>query len=147
MAVDSVLFELRPTRGSFSGNNSRATSLAVFEKELPAKTPATDNRSRVAGTGLEDAPQHAAATADSDVAARAARHDTSPADHFQSEWEQALRAGEAAAGGATSASAGSRSSQTSAAIALYKRIDQIGSNETITSELLERWNSIVQGAQ
>src|SRR6267154_963608 len=55
---------------------------------------------------------------------------------FQSALAQALRADEAAAPGSTSTTSESDVSQSSAGIALYKRISQIGNSEPSASDLL-----------
>jgi hypothetical protein len=60
-----------------------------------------------------------------------------------SQLEQALRAGAAAA----SETSSSPPSQGSAGLALYKRVSQIGSDESTPSALLKRWNSIIQSGQ
>jgi hypothetical protein len=57
--------------------------------------------------------------------------------------EEVLRAG-ATAGRSGRGASESVGGQTSAAIALYKRVSQIGNDESTPSALLQRWNSIVQ---
>ena len=73
--------------------------------------------------------------------------DPTDVSQFQSALAQALRAHGATASGLTSGTSESDSSQSSAGIALYKRISQIGNSESSSSELLRSWNSIMQSGQ
>lgn len=77
----------------------------------------------------------------------AAYADPTDVSQFQSTLAQALRADEAAASGSTSTAAESDVSPSSAGIALYKRISQIGNSEPSASDLLRSWNSIMQSGQ
>jgi hypothetical protein len=72
-----------------------------------------------------------------------------PADvsQYQSALEQALRADGATAANSTSGASESQGGQSSAGIALYKRVSQIGNSEPSASELLKSWNSIMQSGQ
>jgi hypothetical protein len=72
-----------------------------------------------------------------------------PADvtQFQSAWEQALRTDGATASGSTGGTSESDGNQSSAGIALYKRVSQIGNSEPSASELLKSWNDIMQSGQ
>jgi hypothetical protein len=92
------------------------------------------------------APDRAART-DRPSTVEAGYADPTDVSQFQSALEQALRADGATASGSTSAASESDGSQSSAGIALYKRISQIGSGEPSTSELLKSWNSIMQSGQ
>jgi hypothetical protein len=73
--------------------------------------------------------------------------DPTDVSQFQSALEQALRADEATASGSTSTTSESDGTQSSAGIALYKRISQIGSSESSPSELLRSWNNIMRSGQ
>jgi hypothetical protein len=73
--------------------------------------------------------------------------DPTDVSQFQSALAQALRADEATASGANSGTSESVVSQSSAGIAVYKRVSQIGNSEPSTSELLRSWNSIMQSGQ
>src|ERR1700744_4909879 len=101
MSVNSVLPGLPPSYGTLSGSNSQTAKPAAFAKELPEKTFATPT-----GNG-----------------------DPTDDGHFQSELDEALRAAGATAGRTASGTSESSSGQTSAAIALYKRVSQIGNDE------------------
>jgi hypothetical protein len=125
MSVNSVLAGVLPSYGSLSGNNSRTAKSAAFAKELPEKTSSAtaDSTAKVGyGTPTDDS-------------------------QFQSELEQALRANGPAAEASISGASGPPSGQTSAGITLYKRVSQIGNDEPSASELLRRWNSIIQSGQ
>ena len=69
-----------------------------------------------------------------------------PATRLEKAFAQALRADGAARTTPTSGTSEPGGSRPSAGIALYQRINQIG-NEPATSELLEKWNSIMQSGQ
>lgn len=88
-----------------------------------------------------------AAPADRQSTVEAGYADPSDVSQFQSALAQALRADEAAASGSTSTTSESDVSQSSAGIALYKRISQIGNSEPSASDLLRSWNSIMQSGQ
>jgi hypothetical protein len=122
MSVTSVLADRPTPYPSISGNNSQRGRFAPLSPE------------RVAAT---DRP----ATVESGSA------DPTEVNQFQSALEQARRADEAAASGSTSGTSESDGSQSSAGIALYERINQIGNSEPSTSELLRSWNSIMQSGQ
>jgi hypothetical protein len=92
------------------------------------------------------APDRAAPT-DRQNTAEAGYADPTDARQFQSALEQARRADEATASGSTSGTSESDGSQSSAGIALYKRVSQIGNSEPSTSELLRSWNNIMQSGQ
>jgi hypothetical protein len=96
-----------------------------------------------------------ATTLSSDRAAPTDRQGTVEAGHadptdvsqFQSALAQALRADEAAAPGSTSGTSEPDGNSSSAGIALYKRVSQIGNSEPSASDLLRSWNSIMQSGQ
>ena len=73
--------------------------------------------------------------------------DPTDVSQFESALAQALRADEATASGSTSTTSESDVSQSSAGIALYRRVSQIGNSEPSASELLRSWNSIMQSGQ
>jgi len=127
MSVNSVLPGLLPSYGPLSGNNSQAAKSGRVATALP---PATSIEA--------DGPRRAFATAE-----EAASGNSSRDSNFQSPLEEALRAG-ATGARSTGGAAESGGGQTSAAIALYKRVSQIGNDESTPSALLQRWNSIVQ---
>ena len=122
MSVDSVLLGYQPRLyGPATSNTSPAAKFAA--------RPKTDDATQPPTSGTEDST-------------------AAPDGVFQNEWEQTLRAGENAAENPTDTTSGSRSAgQASAALALYKRVSLIGTDETPSSELLRRWNNIVQGGQ
>ena len=141
MSVNSVLAGLLPSYGALSGNNSQTAKSVAFAKELPERTSATADAPQVTTARASDPTENGGSAAKPGYGG--------PIDdsRFQSELEQARRANAAAAGRSASGSSGSRGGQTSAAIALYKRISQIGNDEPSASALLKRWNSIMQGEQ
>jgi hypothetical protein len=124
MSVNSISAGVLPYYGSLRGNNSPTAEPGAFAETLPERTPAA-----------------ADSAVDAEYRARTG------AGLFQSELEQKLRASGVAAGAATGGVSGPDGGQTAAAIALYKRVSQIGGDETTASELLRRWNSIVQSGQ
>ena len=73
--------------------------------------------------------------------------DPTDVSQFESALAQALRADEATASGSTSTTSESDVSQSSAGIALYRRVSQIGNSEPSASDLLRSWNSIMQSGQ
>lgn len=124
MSVNSVSTGVLPPYSSVSGSNSQAVKAAAFAKELPERTSAR------ADTAVNPELETSA--------------DNSP---FQSDLERARLAGGATAGAAKNGASGAQTDLPSPGIALYKRVSQIGSDETPGSELLRRWNSIVQSEQ
>ena len=122
MSVTSVLPDRPTPYPPISGNNSQRGKFAPLSPDRIAPT---------------DRP----GTVESGSA------DPTDVSQFQSALEQALRADEATASGSTSGTSESDGSQSSAGIALYKRISQIGSSEPSTSELLKSWNTIMQSGQ
>jgi hypothetical protein len=121
MSVTSVLPDRPTPYPSISGNNSRGK----FAPLSPERVAPTDRPGRVESGSA----------------------DPTEVNQFQGALEQALRADEATASGSTSRTSESDGSQSSAGIALYKRINQIGNSEPSTSELLRSWNSIMQSGQ
>jgi hypothetical protein len=74
--------------------------------------------------------------------------DPTDVSQFESALAQALRADEATASGSTSTTSEPDGGQSSTAgIALYRRVSQIGNSEPSASELLRSWNSIMQSGQ
>jgi hypothetical protein len=121
MSVTSVLPDRPTPYHPISGNNSQGK----FAPLAPDRVAPTDRQGTVeAGyAGPTDVSQ------------------------FQSALAQALRADEATASGSTSTTSESDGTQSSGGIALYKRVSQIGNNESSPSELLRSWNSIMQSGQ
>jgi hypothetical protein len=141
MSVNSVSAGLLPSYGALSGNNSQTAKSVAFAKELPEKTSAPADGPQVTTARANDASGNGGS------AAKAGYGGPTGDSQFQSELEQARRSDGAAAGSSASEPSGSRGGQTSAGIALYKRISQIGHDEPSASALLKRWNSIVQSEQ
>ena len=73
--------------------------------------------------------------------------DPTDVSQFESALAQALRADETTASGPTSTTSEPDVNQSSAGIALYRRVSQIGNSEPSASELLRSWNSIMQSGQ
>ena len=121
MSVTSVFPGHPAPYGPVSGNNSQSAKFAVLPKQSQPATRADGSGSTRDGTVLEDRQ--------SKVEAGYA----GPTDVSQFERAFAQTPRPAESGG----------SQASAGIALYQRINQIG-NEPSTSELLRKWNSIMQ---
>ena len=92
------------------------------------------------------APDRAAPT-DRQGTVAAGYADPSDASQFESALAQALRTDETTASGSTSTTSEPDVSQSSAGIALYRRVSQIGNSEPSASELLRSWNSIMQSGQ
>jgi hypothetical protein len=88
-----------------------------------------------------------AVTRDGPDTVEAGELDSADVGQFQSTFAEALRADGTTARKSTSGAPGSGDDggQSSAGIALYKRVSQIGNNESSPSALLKSWNSIVQG--
>jgi hypothetical protein len=121
MSVTSVLPD-RPTPYSpVSGSNSQSAKFTAAAKQ-PQANPATQ-------------------------AAEAGYTDPADVSQFQSALAQALRADGATAAGSKSGTSQSAGNPSSAGIALYKRISQIGDSEPSASELLRSWNNIMQSGQ
>ena len=141
MSVNSVSAGLLPSYGALSGNNSQTAKSVVFAKELPEQTSTPADGPQVTTARANDA------TGNGGSAAKSGYGGLTDDSQFQSELEQARRADAAAAGRSASEPSGARGGQTSAGIALYKRISQIGHDEPSASALLKRWNSIMQSGQ
>ena len=137
MSVNSVSSGLLPSYGALSANNSQTAKSVAFAKELPETTSAAADGPQVTTARASDAPENGGSAPKPGYGA--------PTD--DSQLEQARRADAAAAGRSASEPSGSRGGQTSAGIALYKRISQIGNDEPSASALLKRWNSIMQSEQ
>jgi hypothetical protein len=121
MSVTPVLTG-RPTPYSpVSGNNSQSAKFAA-----PAKQSQENPAAQAAEAGYAD---------------------PTDAGQFESALAQALRAGGATASGSTGGTSEPDGSQSSAGIALYKRVSQIGNSEPSASELLRSWNNIMQSGQ
>ena len=122
MSVTSVLLDHPTPYPPISGDNPQRAKFAPLSRYPPA---ATDRQSTV-DTG------HA---------------DPTDVSQFQGELAQALRGGTATASGSTTTDSEPGGSQSSAGIALYRRISQIANSEPSASELLRSWNSIMQSGQ
>jgi hypothetical protein len=121
MSVSSVLSGRATPCPPVSGNNPQSGKFAVLAKPSQGN-PATQ-------------------------AVEAGYADSADASQFQSTLAQALREDGATTAGSTSGPSESDRSPSSAGIALYKRISQIGNSEPSPSELLESWNSIMQSGR
>jgi hypothetical protein len=119
MSVTSVVPDRPTPYQPISGNNSQRGKFAAVAKQSQ-ETPATQT---------------------------AGYADPTDVSQFQSALEQALRADGAASAGSTSTTSEVDGSQSSAGIALYKRVSQIGNSEPSASELLRSWNNIMQSGQ
>jgi hypothetical protein len=121
MSVTSVLPDRPTPYHPISGNNSQGK----FAPLSPERVAPTERQGTV----------------------EAGHADPTDVSQFQSALAQALRADEATASGSTSTTSESDGTPSSAGIALYKRVSQIGNNESSPSELLRSWNSIMQSGQ
>jgi hypothetical protein len=120
MSVTSVLPSYPAPYGPVPGNNSQSAKFAVQPKRSqPATQTDSSQRTSARVSGSTDGRQ------------------------FEQAFAQALRPDGATRATPKSGPSESDGSQSSAGIALYQRIDQIGS-EPSTSELLRKWNSIMQ---
>jgi hypothetical protein len=123
MSVTSVLSDRPTPYRPISGNTSQRGKFA---------TPLSPDR---------------AAPTDRQGTVEAGYADPTDVSQFQSALAQALRTDEATASGSTSTTSESDVSQSSAGLALYKRVSQIGNSEPSASQLLRSWNSIMQSGQ
>jgi len=149
MSVTSVLTG-RPTPYSpVSGNNSQSAKFAVAPAKPSQQNPAiqADGSRVAAGTRANGATPNSASVPDRPGTAAAAG-DADPADfrQFQGTFAQTRRADGATEPGSSETSEAD-SNQSSAGIALYRRVSQIGNSEPSASELLRSWNSIMQSGQ
>jgi hypothetical protein len=108
--------------------------------------PISGNTSQRGKFATALAPDRAAPT-DRQGTVEAGYADPTDVSQLQSTLAQALRADEATASGSASGTSESDVSQSSAGIALYRRVSQIGNSEPSASELLRSWNSIMQSGQ
>jgi len=122
MSVTSVLPDRPTPYHPISGSNSQRAKFATL---APNRAAPTDRQG----------------TVESGYA------DPTDVSQLQSALAQALRADEATASGSANTTSEADVSQSSAGIALYRRVSQIGNSEPSTSELLRSWNSIVQSGQ
>ena len=139
MSVTSVLTALPTSYSPLSGNNSQSAKYTAFAEQLQEDTAAKADGSPVTSGGTPDS----AAMKDGQGTVEGADADAADVSRFQSTFAQA-RANGTTAGRSTSGTSGSGGSQSSSGIALYKRISQIGNNESSPSALLKSWNSIMQ---
>ena len=108
--------------------------------------PVSANTSQRGKFATALAPDRAAPT-DRQGTVEAGYADPTDASQFQSALAQALRTDEATASAAKSGTSESDVSPSSAGIALYRRVSQIGNSEPSASQLLRSWNSIMQSGQ
>ena len=109
-------------------------------------SPISGNTSQRGKFATTLAPDRAA-PADRQGTVEAGYADPTDVSQFQSALAQALRTDEATASGTKSEPSEPGVSQSSAGIALYRRVSQIGNSEPSASQLLRSWNSIMQGGQ
>jgi hypothetical protein len=141
MSVTSVLPRHAAPYGPVSGNNSQSAKFAVAPGQSQPANPA--DGSRVTNARISGATQDGAVLEDSQSTVQAGYADPADASQLEQAFAQTLRADGATPATPTSGTSESDGSQSSAGIALYQRINQIG-NEPSTSELLRKWNSIMQ---
>jgi hypothetical protein len=108
--------------------------------------PISGNTSQRGKFATTLAPDRAAPT-DRQGTVEAGYANPTDVSQFQSALAQALRTDEATGSGTKSETLEPGVSQSSAAIALYRRVSQIGNSEPSASQLLRSWNSIMQGGQ
>jgi hypothetical protein len=146
MSVTSV-FPSHPTPyGPISGNNSQSAKFAVLPKQSQQNPATQADGSQVTSARVNGATPDSAVLEDRQSTVEAGYAAPTDVSQFESAFAQTLRADGATAARPTSGTSESDGSQSSAGIALYQRISQIG-NEPSTSELLRSWNSIMQSGQ
>ena len=124
MSVNSVSTRLPPSYSPLTGNNSPTARSAVGAKGATEKSFARANDSQVtSGDPTDDEFRNTSAQT----------------------LEETLQQGAATARKSTEDSSESRSSRSSAGIALYQRVSQYGDYEPRASALLQRWNNIMEG--
>ena len=137
MSVRSVLPDRPTSYRPISGNNSQSAKFAATKA----------NGSQATSPRVNGTTPDSAVLADRQGTVDTGYADPAHVSQLQSALAQALRTNGATASGSTDETSESDSSQSSAGIALYKRISQIGNSEPSTSELLRSWNSIMQSGQ
>lgn len=142
MSVTSVLPSHPTPYGPVSGNHSQSAKFAVLPKQSQPATQA--DGSRTTSARISSSTRGSAVLEDGQGTVEAGYADPADVSRFEQAFAQTPRADGATR--ATSTSGTSDGSQSSAGIALYQRINQIG-NEPSTSELLRKWNSIMQSGQ
>jgi hypothetical protein len=138
MSVTSVLPDRPTPYRPTSGNNSQSAKFTAA---------AQADGSRVTSTRVNGATPDSAVLTGRQGTVDAGNANSADVSQFQSALAQALRTDGATAAGSAGGTSESDGSQSSAGIALYKRISQIGNSEPSTSELLRSWNSIMQSGQ
>jgi hypothetical protein len=147
MSVTSVLRDRPTPYGPISGNTSQSAGFAAAAKKSQAIPATRADDSRVTTAQATDATPDSALLTDRQGTAEARYADPADIRQFQSAFAQARRPFGTTASGSTSETSESDGSQSSAGIALYKRVGQIGNSEPSASELLKSWNSIMQSGQ
>jgi hypothetical protein len=144
MSVTSVLPSHPTPYGPVSGNNSQSAKFAVLPKQSRPATQA--DGSQVTSAGISSATRDGAVLEGSQTTVEAGYADPADVSQLEQAFARTPRADGATRATSTSGTLESDGSQSSAGIALYQRINQIG-NEPSTSELLRKWNSIMQSGQ
>ncbi len=147
MSVTSVPSGRSTPYSPVSGNNSQSAKFAAPAKQSQQNPAIQEDGSQVTSTRVNGATPDSAVPTNRQGAVGAGHSDPTDIGQFQSTFAQARRTDGATAAGATSGTSESDGSQSSAGIALYKRISQLGNNEPSTSELLRSWNSVMQSGQ
>ena len=139
MSVNTVSTGRLPFYGPLSGNGSPNAKSAGKGKAFPEETRVETDLALVTPAATDGEPQSQPAPADD-----------SNAGQFGSALDQALQQGRTTAslvaGNPASSSLAAEethSGQPSPGIEVYRRISQYGNNESATSELVKRWNSIM----
>jgi hypothetical protein len=141
MSVTSVFPGHPAPYGPVSGNNSPRAKFAVLPKQSPPATQA--DGSQVTSARISGSTRDSTVLEDAQSTVEAGYAGPTDVSQLKQAFAQTLRPDGATRATPKSATAESGGSQSSAGIALYQRINQIG-NEPSTSELLRKWNSIMQ---
>ena len=142
MSVTSVFSGHPAPYGPVSGNNPQSAKLAVLPKQSQPATRA--DGSQVTSARISGSTRDGTVLEDRQSTVEAGYAGPTDVSQFEQAFAQTLRPDGTTRATPKSGTAESGGSQRSAGIALYQRINQIG-NEPSTSELLRKWNSIMQG--
>jgi hypothetical protein len=144
MSVTSVLPSHPRPYGPVSGNNSQSAKFAVLPKQ-PRPAIQADG-SQVKSARIGGSTRDSAVLEDGQSTVEAGYAAPTDVSQLEKAFAQTQRADGATRATPTGRPLESDGSQSSSGIALYQRINQIG-NEPSTSELLRKWNSIMQSGQ
>ena len=147
MSVTSVLAGRTTPYRPVSGNNSQSAKLATFAIQSLENPGTQADGAPVTSTRVNGATPGSTVPRDREDTVGAGYTEPTVVSQFESGLADTLRADGTTAARSTSGASESDGSPSSAGIALYKRISQIGSREPSTSELLKSWNTIMQGEQ